>query len=191
MQVKGYTLLVARLTRLIEGDQSIGSGPASARCDYTSCFVDPSFSVAATLPLCLGALPGRSTRTGAICSTFSQRAVATSFERTTVWRLRFLVMLYRSRFDEIFGRARAKGIFGQFAATKKRHRRPVLFNPHYLTACLFLQVSVEAREERMRRRQLAEKFRGLQSARGRGLKRILQIAVRDPRRSYLGCHLVT
>ena len=65
------------------------------------------------------------------------------------------------------------------------------FNPHYLTACLFLQVSVEARKERMRRQQAGEKFRGLQSARDRGLKRTLQIAVRDPGRSYLACHLVT
>jgi hypothetical protein len=65
------------------------------------------------------------------------------------------------------------------------------FNPHYLTACLFLQVSAEVREERMRPRQVRAKFRGLQSARGRGLTRTLQIAVRDPGRSYLACHLVT
>src|SRR5258708_36582564 len=52
-----------------------------------------------------------------------------------------------------------------------------LFNPHYLTAFLFPQVSVEAREGRMRRRQVGEKFRSLQSARALELKRTLQSVV--------------
>ena len=95
------------------------------------------------------------------------------------------------RFDEIFGPARTKGILGQSPLLKHAIGDQPFFNPHYLTACLFLQVSIEARKERMRRRQVEEKFRGLQLARGRGLKRTLQIAVRDPGRSYLPCHLVT
>jgi hypothetical protein len=55
------------------------------------------FSVsAATVPNRPLVSLGRQDCAEAICSTFSQRAVATSFERATVWRLRFLVVLYCS-----------------------------------------------------------------------------------------------
>jgi len=90
------------------------------------------------------------------------------------YELRFVVVC-TVRFDEIFGPARAKGIL-TVAATKKHairnaHRtvphltekpigRPAFFNPPLLNGLCFLQISVEARKERMRRSKVGEKFRG-------------------------------
>src|ERR1700736_1694926 len=97
------------------------------------------------------ALPGRNTRTGAISSTFSQRAVATSFERTTGWRLRFFVFVSLSFARNFLGgqgqrtywdgrryqKHESATRIGQSPLAKDAIGDQPFFNPHYLTACLF------------------------------------------------------
>jgi hypothetical protein len=77
------------MPRAAEDDFCIGVR-TSARSNHACCLAGPYFSVAATVPnvprkLC----PGEKMRTGATCSTCSQPTVATSFEGTKLWRLRF------------------------------------------------------------------------------------------------------
>jgi hypothetical protein len=82
-------------------------------------------------PVTLRALPAQKNCTGAICSTCSQRAVASSCERRRVWRLRFSVVLHRFASIKFFGLTGAKGILGQSPLPKYSNRQHVSASRRY------------------------------------------------------------